>query len=95
MSLFLVLLMIFFTGVLVGHVFFWGLWETVHKMNQVRYPAALILGSLLLRFCLVLIALYLLAQKGSWEHLLVAAIGFALSGLFFVYRVQRNKKQDR
>lgn len=89
MSVLLVLLIIFITGVLVGLVFFWGLWKTVHKLNQVRYPAVLILGSLVLRFCLVLIALYLLAQKGSWEHLLVAAIGFALSGLLFIYRTQR------
>lgn len=89
------LLLIFATGFLFGLVFFWGLWVTVNHMNQVRYPAAWMLGSLALRFGLVLIVFYLFARNGGWEHVLVAAIGFALSRLFIVYRTQlgQSKKE--
>ncbi len=90
-------LLIFATGVLLGLVFFWVLWATVNHMNQVRYPAVWMLGSLVLRFGLVLIVFYLLAQNGNWQHLFVAAIGFALSRFFVVYRTQlgqNNKELD-
>ncbi len=85
------LLLIFATGILLGLVFFWGLWVTVNQLNQARYPAVQILGSLMLRFGLVLIVFYLLAQNGDWQHLLVAAIGFTLSRLFIVYCTQIGK----
>ncbi len=90
-------LLIFVTGVLLGLFFFGGLWATVNHLRQARYPAVWMLGSLVLRFGLVLIVFYLFAQNGNWQHLLVAAIGFALSRLFVVYRTQlsqSNKELD-
>ncbi len=88
------LLLIFTAGILLGLVFFWGLWVTVNHLSQVRYPAVWMLGSLVLRFGLVLMVFYLLARNGNWQYVLVAAIGFALSRLLIAYCTQGNKEMN-
>ena len=69
-------------GALLGAAFFWGLWVTVRRLSKASNPAAWILGSLLLRFGLVLAGFYLLALYGDWQQVLAAAVGFTLSRLF-------------
>lgn len=81
-------------GIVLGLLFFRGLWSTVNNLSQVRYPALLMLGSLLLRFGLVLVAFYLLTCYGGWQHVLSAAFGFTLARLLMVRRIgfrQRRK----
>ncbi|MEJ2577104.1 MAG: ATP synthase subunit I [Gammaproteobacteria bacterium] len=65
-------------GGLLGLVFFWGLWTTVDRLTDRRRPTLWVLGSLLLRFAVILGAFYLLVQHGRWHHVLVAAVAFAL-----------------
>lgn len=78
----------FASGALLGLVFFWGLWATVKQLGQRRHPVLMILGSLILRFGLVLFAFYLLAHHGGWQQVLSAAIGFTLMRVFIVHRLR-------
>ncbi len=66
------------TGVLLGAVFFGGLWWTVSRMASSKRPALLLLGSLLLRTSVALGGFYLIA-RGHWERLLVCLLGFVLA----------------
>lgn len=66
-----------FAGVLIGLLFFGGLWWTVQKAMSSRQPGVLFAASFLLRTLLTLTAFYLIGS-GSWQRLLACLIGFIL-----------------
>ena len=67
-------------GVLLGAVFFGGLWWTVRKCVSSKKPALLLIGSFLLRMGIVLAGLYFIA-RGHWESLLICLLGFIIARL--------------
>jgi F1F0 ATPase subunit 2 len=81
------LLLILVTGVLLGAIFFGGLWWTVRKGLSSRQPALWFLGSLLLRTSVALAGFYFIA-RGHWERLLVCLFGFIIARLI-VMRLTR------
>jgi len=68
------------TGVLLGGVFFVGLWWTVRKVVSSKHPALWLLGSALLRMSIALAGFYFVAH-GHWERLLVCLLGFVTARL--------------
>ena len=66
------------TGVLLGAIFFGGLWWTVRKSISSKQPAFLFLGSLLLRTSIVLAGFCFIAH-GHWERLLISLLGFVVA----------------
>jgi F1F0 ATPase subunit 2 len=77
-------------GILLGMLFFGGLWWTVRKGVASKRPAALFLGSMLLRTGLALTGFYFVAN-GHWQRLLACLLGFALARLL-VTRFTRGDK---
>ena len=77
-ALFLVLA--FVTGVLLGAIFFGGLWWTVRKGVSSKQPALWFFGSLLLRMSITLSGFYLVG-RGHWERLVVCLLGFVMARL--------------
>ena len=67
-------------GVLLGAIFFGGLWWTVRKCVSSKQPALWFFGSLLLRTSIVLAGFYFVAH-GHWERLLVCLLGFVMARL--------------
>jgi F1F0 ATPase subunit 2 len=67
-------------GVLLGAVFFGGLWWTVRKGVLSKQPALLFFGSLMLRTGIVLSGFYFIG-RGHWERLLVSLLGFVVARL--------------
>ncbi len=68
------------TGVLLGALFFGGLWWTIQKGVSSKRPALWFFGSLLLRTSLALAGFYFLA-RGHWQRLLMGLLGFVLARL--------------
>jgi F1F0 ATPase subunit 2 len=68
------------TGVLLGSMFFGGLWWTVQKGVSSKRPAPWFFGSLLLRTSIALAGFYFIA-RGHWERLLVCLLGFVIARL--------------
>jgi F1F0 ATPase subunit 2 len=66
------------TGVLLGVMFFGGLWWTVRKGVSSERPALWFLGSLLLRTIITLTGFYLVA-RGDWRRLLMCLLGFVIA----------------
>ena len=79
------------TGVLLGAVFFGGLWWTVRKGISSRHPAPLFLGSLLLRMGTTLAGFYFIGL-GHWERLLICLFGFVIAR-FIVMRMTRPSSE--
>lgn len=67
-------------GVLLGVIFFGGLWWTVRRGAVSPRPAWWFLGSALLRMGIALTGFYLVAD-GHWQRLLACLIGFILARL--------------
>ena len=67
-------------GVLLGAVFFGGLWWTVRKGVSSEQPVLWFFGSLLLRMSIALAGFYLVSG-GNWDRLLVCLVGFVLARL--------------
>lgn len=65
-------------GVLLGTLFFGGLWWTVRQGVVATRPALWFLGSLLLRAGIVLAGFYFVAG-GHWERLLLCLLGFVIA----------------
>lgn len=82
-------------GAILGLAFFWGLWVTVKGLEGARHPALWALGSVLLRFGVVLAGFYLLARYAGWLQVLAGAVGFALPRLVIVRRMQPRRINGR
>ena len=74
-------------GVLLGAIFFGGLWWTVRRGVSSGRVALWFLGSLLLRTGVALAGFYLVAA-GHWERLLLCLLGFVVAR-FAVTRLMR------
>lgn len=77
-------------GVVLGAAFYGGLWTTVKRLHQARRAAIWVLGSLTLRFGVVLVGFYLIARYRGWEALVSATVGFTLSRIVVVHRLRPN-----
>lgn len=78
MNEFLILALALVSGLLLGAIFFGGLWWTVRKGVTTKSPALWFLGSMLLRMGLVLIGFYFVG-RGDWRRLVVCLVGFIIA----------------
>ena len=76
----LILVQALVTGVLLGAIYFGGLWWTIQKGVSSKQPALWFFGSLLLRTGIALAGFYFIS-RGHWEKLLVCLLGFVLARL--------------
>lgn len=77
-------------GLLLGAIFFGGLWWTVQKMHTTKSPALLFLGSLLVRMTIILLGIYAISV-GHWERMIVALVGIVIAR-FIVLRVTKDRE---
>ena len=66
------------TGLLLGAIFFGGLWWTVRRAFSSTQPALWFVSSMFLRTGIVLAGFYFIA-RGRWESLLVCLLAFVMS----------------
>ncbi len=74
-------------GVLLGAIFFGGLWWTVQKGVSSQRPALWFFGSLLLRMSIALAGFYFVSG-GHWERMAACLLGF-VTARFVVKRLTR------
>lgn len=67
----------FAAGVLIGFLYFFGLWQTVQRLSASPRPWRLLAISYLLRLIFALGGFYLL-MDGAWERLAAAVAGFII-----------------
>jgi F1F0 ATPase subunit 2 len=66
------------SGVLLGAIFFGGLWWTVRRGVTSKRPALWFCGSLLLRTGIALAGFYLVSS-GHWQRLIACLLGFVIA----------------
>ena len=81
------------TGLLLGAIFFGGLWWTVQKGVSSKQPALWFVGSLLVRTSIAVAGFYFIA-RGHWQRLIVCLIGFLVARLIVTRLTQSGEKPD-
>lgn len=72
-------------GIVVGLLYFGGLWATVRALPRSRRPARLAMASLALRMIVLLLFLYVMAAWfHTWEVPVAAAIGLLVARTFLI-----------
>jgi len=76
-------------GLLLGALFFGGLWWTVNRgLSSSRQPAMLFAGSMIVRTVAAVLGFYWVVTRWGWHEVLTCLIGFVL-GRLFVTRATR------
>lgn len=75
-------------GLLLGTIFFGGLWWTVRMSVTAQRPALLFFASWLLRMSIALAGFYFVGRAGLWQRLLACMIGFIMARLIMQWRTQ-------
>ena len=73
-------LLALFVGVMLGALFFGGLWWTIRRGISSEWAAVWFLGSLLLRTAITLAGFYFVS-RGDWRRLVACLLGFLISRL--------------
>ena len=76
-------------GLLLGAIFFGGLWWTVNKGVSSQQPALWFLGSFLVRMSFTLAGFYFIG-RGNWERLLVCILGFLAARVIVTWMTQSS-----
>jgi len=71
-------------GVLLGAIFFGGLWWTIRKGVSAKQPALWFLGSILLRVGIALAGFYFVSGH-DWQRLLICLIGFQMARMLVTW----------
>jgi F1F0 ATPase subunit 2 len=79
----------FFGGVVLGLVFFGGLYWSVQQLPTVKHPGLLMMASLLMRMAVLLTGLYFL-MAGEIKNLLAAVVGVMLMKFVMIARVREK-----
>jgi F1F0 ATPase subunit 2 len=78
-------------GLLLGTMFFGGLWWTVQKGVSSKRPALWFVGSLLVRTSIAVAGFYFIA-RGHWQRLIVCLIGFVVARLIVTRLTHSEEK---
>jgi len=79
------------TGVLLGAIFFGGLWWTVRKGISSKRSALWYFSSLLLRTSITLAGFYFITH-GHWERMLMCLLGFVIARLIVIRLTREGGK---
>ena len=85
----LVMILALVAGMLLGAVFFGGLWWTVQRGISSSWPAAWFLSSLMLRIGIVLAGFHFVSG-GRADRLLACLLGFILARFLVTWFVRRH-----
>ena len=78
------LILAWMAGLMLGGVFFGGLWWTVRRGVVSKQPAMLFMCSFLLRMGIT-VSGFLLVGRGDWKRLVVCLAGFVMARLVVIW----------
>ena len=87
------MILAFIVGLLLGTIFFGGLWLTVRKLVISKIPALWVLGSFILRVSITLIGFYYISS-GSWQRLLICVAGFIIARFAVIHFTKLSEEKQ-
>ncbi len=93
MSDILYMILSFIAGLLLGTLFFGGLWFTVKKIVNAKMPVIWVISSFVFRVGITLVGFYYISF-GNWQRLLICLLGFIIARYAVAYFTKpKNKLQ--
>ncbi len=83
----------FGAGIILGLLFFGGLYITVQKLETSKNPALIMILSFILRMAVLVVAFYFIS-KGGYKEVLFALAGVILTRFVMTFRM-RGEKEER
>jgi len=87
------MILAFILGLLLGTIFFGGLWFTVRKLVASKIPALWFLGSFILRVGITLTGFYYISS-GSWQRLLICVAGFIIARFAVIHFTKMSEERQ-
>jgi F1F0 ATPase subunit 2 len=87
----LILMLAGIAGMVLGAIFFGGLWWTIRKGLSSNQPALWFFVSLLLRTSIVL-AGFLVLARGHWQRLVAGLLGFVMARLVVTWLTRSRQE---
>jgi|LGVE01.1.fsa_nt_gb F1F0 ATPase subunit 2 len=81
----------FIGGILLGIVFFGGLYWTVKKVGRVKYPGPLMLMSAVARMSVLLFGIYFLGGNAI-NQVLAVLVGVVLVKFVMIFKVRKKNR---
>jgi F1F0 ATPase subunit 2 len=72
------IIIVFICGIILGIIFFGGLWLTIKKSVTSKTPGLLFFASFLIRTGIALLGFYFLAAN-NWKNMVACLVGFIIS----------------
>jgi len=85
------MILAFAAGIVLGTLFYAGLWLTVRKSLGEKVPAVWFIGSFIIRISIVLLGFYYIS-KANWKMLLICLLGF-ITARILVFWVTKKLEQ--
>ena len=83
-----------FAGLVLGTVFFGGLWWTI-RMGMGSPKAALwFFGSMILRMGIALTGIYFVG-KGDWRRMIACLVGFIIARFAITWLTRQNREMEK
>lgn len=82
-----------FAGIILGILFFGGLWYTVRIGLRSKNSALIFIGSLIIRMAIVLLGFYYVGAN-NWQKMLVCLGGFLIARIV-IARITKRDKQTK
>ena len=80
---------LFFLGLVLGSFYFGGLWFTVRRIAGNEHPAAMMIGSFILRNVIAVAGFYL-GMAEEWPRLIAILLGFILIRIILIRYVKKE-----
>jgi len=82
-----IIALILTTGILLGALFFGGLWWTTKRGMLSKSPALWFLGSLFIRMGITITVFYFISRD-HWERALICLVGFIFARIIIMHFTQ-------
>ncbi len=82
-----------FGGIILGILFFGGLWLTVLKGLNSKRPAVIFMVSLILRMVIVVLGFYYVGAN-SWQKMLACLGGFLIARIVVFHLTKKDKQPN-
>ena len=84
----------FAVGLVLGAVFFGGLWWTIRTMLTSPHAALLLVFSAVVRVSIVVTGFYF-SSNGQWQRLLACLVGFIIARLAVTWLTRLKQKEEK
>lgn len=77
-------------GIVLGIIFFGGLWFTVNKGLNSKKPTLIFFGSLIIRMAIILTGFYIVGGD-NWQKMLACLVGFLIARIVITNITKKYK----